>query len=290
MRILLLCLFCAITAQTATAQGHIGFKTGLNFAQIKGPADVNAAGAEIETYDRSTGFHIGMTYTYEFVDAFRVRAEFLYSRKGGKYKHIGQMHRTFYSATNSIVTVGEGSYLVNVNNSYFELPVSAVFRYKKIEASAGLYGGLLGLSAGEGALSYKGATIAGTATDQYDFILDHNYFQDEVGGVTPGTAVINATLDGKPYQIAKTQGAYYNNATGDTEKLFKRLDYGLIAGAAWYFNGTLSLGARLQYGLADLTNNQGHYSLSRLDANNKPILRNTNDRNFTIQTSVAFSF
>jgi Outer membrane protein beta-barrel domain len=283
--LLVLCATCLV------AQGKIGFKTGLNFAQLKGDADTDNAGKEIDGWEPSTGFHIGVTYTYKFVDAFRVRGEFLFSRRSSEYKHVGQMHRTFFNSnTQFIQTRGTGQYLVKTSNAYFEIPVSAVFKYKKFEVSAGIYGGILAISSGQGALSYKGTTALGTTTDSLNIILDHNYFQDEVGGFTPGTAVLPNTLDGKAYNIAKTQGAYYNNSNTETEKLFNRLDAGVIAGAAYYFNSTLYLGGRLQYGLMDITNNAGHYSLSKLTTDGKSLLRNTKDTNFNLQFSVGFSF
>ncbi len=286
--ILLFCLTLLVSIQLS-GQGHIGFKTGLNFSNILSDTKEPAAGIIQDQWGRAMNFHIGMTYTYEFLDAFRVRGELLYSRKGGKYRYQGPMHRTFSGNNQSILTKGNGTYLVDVANTYLELPVSAVFKYKKIELSAGGYFGLLLFSRGEGGLGYRGTTALGTSTDSLNFILDHNYFADEPGSFTPGSEIIQVTLDGKNFSAAKTQGAYYNSAT-QKEKLFNRLDAGLIAGAAWYFNSTLYLGVRVQYGLMDLTNNAGHFSLSSLNNDNTALLRNSREQNFTIQAGVGFSF
>lgn len=129
--IFLLLVFAATQMQ---AQGSIGFKTGLNFAKIDGPADINDQGASVETWDRNTGFHIGVTYTYPISDAFKLRGELLYSRKGGKYKHIGQYYSTFTNAQGSILTTGQGEYLVNISNTYLDLPISAVYKWRKTGA------------------------------------------------------------------------------------------------------------------------------------------------------------
>jgi hypothetical protein len=281
-------MLCATGLQ---AQGNIGFKVGLNFAHIDGPSDLDKMGKSLESWSNTTGFHIGMTYTYKITDAFRVRAEALYSKKGGEYKHDGQMHRTFYGNTGQkILTQGNGLYLVKVSNSYFEVPLQAVFRYKKIEVSGGGYGGILAVSQGEGALTYNGTTANGTTTGPLEILLDHDYFADKIGGFTPGTATLQTTLDGKSYGIAKTQGAYYDTEVGGTEKLFNRLDAGLIGGAAYYFNSSLYLGLRYQYGLMDLTDDEGHLSIANLTSDLKPLPRNTFDRNITLQGTVGFSF
>jgi Outer membrane protein beta-barrel domain len=276
--------------QNVRAQGNIGFKVGLNFASIDGPSDVDASGKSLESWSNTTGFHIGVTYTYKITDAFKVRAEGLYSKKGGEYKHEGQMHRTFYTNGQKILTKGSGLYLVKISNSYFEVPLQAVFRFKKFEVSGGAYGGILGVSKGEGALTYSGATANGTTTGQLDFLLDHDYFADIIGGFTPGSATLTTVLDGKSYGIAKTQGAYYDTEVGGVDKYFNRLDAGLIGGAAYYFNSSLYLGLRYQYGLLDLTNDAGHLSIANLTTDSKPLPRNTFDRNITLQGTVGFSF
>jgi hypothetical protein len=290
MRFIVFTLSFCLTTTLIFAQGSVGFKTGLNYATLFGPSDIDDSGKEIETWDRNTGFHIGITYTYKINDGFRLRSEVLFSRKGGKYKHIGQMHRTFYNGTQSILTKGQGEYLVNISNSYFELPLMAGYRYRKFEVYAGGYAALLAFSTGEGALSYNGNTALGINTGDIDLLLDHDYFQDDIGYFTPGSEFIALTLDAKAYQVAKTQGAYYASSVTDTEKLFNRFDAGLIGGATWFFSSAVYLSARVQYGLVDQTNNKGHLSLSRLDADSKPVVRNTKDTNFAIQASVGFSF
>ena len=47
-------------------------------------------------------------------------------------------------------------------------------------------------------------------------------------------------------------GAYYNY--NSDEKLFRRLDFGLVGGLAYYLNNGLYVGARYQFGLTDVTN------------------------------------
>jgi len=47
---------------------------------------------------------------------------------------------------------------------------------------------------------------------------------------------------------------------------------------------------RLQYGLADLTRNEADLSKGAVGDNLSLQYRNDNDRNFTVQASVGFSF
>jgi prolipoprotein diacylglyceryltransferase len=66
--------------------------------------------------------------------------------------------------------------------------------------------------------------------------------------------------------------------------------YGLIGGVSFYMSSALYLGARIQYGLADITNNNADIAKARTGDAKSLILQNDSDQNFVIQASVGFSF
>ena len=75
------------------------------------------------------------------------------------------------------------------------------------------------------------------------------------------------------------------------------MDYGLIGGLAYYLSNSLYIGARLQFGLSDVTNNEADLSKVEFDAftpnlelSQRYKYRDDKDKNFIIQASVGFSF
>jgi hypothetical protein len=299
---LLLFVFAALSAR---AQLRYGFKTGLNFAQISGPSELNDAGAELESWKNVTGFHIGMTFGYKFTDNFGLRGEFMYSKRGAKYTFEGQSYRIFKHSSGDRLTLGNSRYLININNSYLDIPVIAYARWGDFEISGGAYAGLLVASSGEGSLRYSGLNNLGEQVYQQpdknntelDFNLNYNYRRDDPGeGTGPDDeAFVNVVLAGGSGNNAvvsetpKTLGAYYDYPQG-SKRLYSALDYGLVGGISYYISNALYIGARLQYGLADITRNEADLARARVGAGNALLFRDDKDRNFVIQASVGFSF
>ena len=278
-----------LTTNTVDAQLRYGFKTGLNFASIDGPSEVDAAGTELETWKSLTGFHIGLSLAYEFSDAFGLRSELLYTKRGAKYTYDGDSYRVFRYDGGSTLSTGNSRYLININNSYIDLPIYAYGRWKDLEISAGAYVGLDVQSVGEGSLSYtNGMTdpLRNPIAD-LEFNLDHNYRKDAPLGGEGGQTVV-AQVDAETVELPKVLGAYYDYPE-DKGNLFNTLDYGLVVGLSYYLSRTLYVGARLQYGLADITNNDADLSKATTD-NGNLIYRDDTDRTFVIQASVGFSF
>ena len=69
----------------AQAQFSGGFVAGLNFATINGPSEMDANGQSLDNYSYRTSFHLGGRFNYMFNEILGVRAEILYSQKGGQY-------------------------------------------------------------------------------------------------------------------------------------------------------------------------------------------------------------
>ena len=282
-------LFLAFLSVTLSAQVHYGFKTGLNFARMDGPSEMNAAGAELESWKSITGFHIGLSMGYKINDYVGVRGELLYTKRGGKYTFDGDSYRIFRYDGGSTRSTGNSRYLINVNNAYVDLPVMAYGRWKDFELSAGGYVGLMVQSIGDGSLTYTGGrteTLQNSIAD-LEFNLDHNYRKDDPGlGVGGQTVVVQ--VDAQTLELPKTLGAYYDYPE-DKGRLYNSVDYGIVAGLSYFMSRSLFIGVRLQYGLADITNNKADLSKGATD-NGNLIFRDDKDRNVVIQGSVGFSF
>lgn len=281
-----LMLFCAFAAQ---AQLKFGFKTGLNIARMTGPSELNDAGAELEKWENITGFHIGATFAHKFTDNFGLRGEFLYSKKGARYTYEGQSYRIFNDNGTQTLTNGNATYRINISNSYLDIPVMAYARFGDFEVSAGAYASVLLQSVGEGSLRYEGATLPplNNPTGEIKFLLDHNYRKDDPGS-GDASETVSAKVNARVLELPRTLGAYYD-LPEDKGALYNSLDYGLVGGVSYYISQAMYANVRLQYGLADLTNNDADLSKARTD-NGQLIFRDDKDRNFVIQVSIGFSF
>ncbi|MEO6038269.1 MAG: porin family protein [Saprospiraceae bacterium] len=275
-------LLLACSAWQLNAQLHYGFKTGLNFARFDGPSETDNAGKSLENWKNVTGFHIGVSFSYSFTDNFGLRGELLYSKRGAKYTYDGQSHSLFNLPNGNTLT-GSSRYLISINNAYVDLPIMAYGRFGDFELSGGGYVGLLIQSVGDGSLTYSDGTNQNLA-----FNLRYNYRKDDPGGSEGGTEKVIATLDGRQVELPKTIGAYYEYPE-DRGHLYRTLDYGLVGGLSYYFSHALYFGARLQYGLADITNNRADLQHTNTELG-KLVYRTDKDRNFMWQLSVGFGF
>lgn len=142
----------------AQAQLRYGIRAGLNFATLRGPYEQNSAGEDLERFENVTGFHIGIGFAYPFTDEFGLRTEFMYSKKGLRYTYEGETYRNFNYPGGSTLTLGEGRRLININHSYIDIPITAYYRLKDFELSAGVYAALQVQAVGEGSAAYSGKT------------------------------------------------------------------------------------------------------------------------------------
>lgn len=289
LRLFTFSLIMLLGAVALNAQFRGGVKIGINVSSLKGESETDAAGTALETTDNFTGFHIGPSFSYAITDRFGLRGELLYSKKGVKTIYDGPGFRTFIRDNNvgPISTTGHTRLALSVNHVNLDIPVSAYVRLGKVEFAGGVYASLLVQKVAEGALQY---TWKNPNADErtIELLQNHNYSRDDVGEGDNTNTVI-ADLNGGPATLPQTVGAYYDYPD-DRGNLYKTLDYGLIGGASYYFTSSLFIGARLQYGLADLTRNEADLSKQSRNTDGTPITRADNDRNFTIQASVGFSF
>lgn len=284
-------LFLAVASLSMQAQLRYGFKTGLNFATIKGDSELGANGNNLESWKNATGFQIGITLGYPITDNFGVRGELMYSKKGTKYTFDGPSYKFFRNATTTKFTTGNARYLVNINNSYLDIPIMAYGRWGDFEISGGVYGALLLQSVGEGALTYSNAISVvppNNPVSELKINLSYNYRKDDPGEGLEGETV-SVQVDAAKFDVAKTQGAYYDY-TEDRGSLYNSFDYGLVGGVSYYIGRALYLSARVQYGLSDLTKNEADLAKGSVNDDLTLKYRDDKDRNFVIQASVGFSF
>lgn len=267
-----------------------GIRAGLNFSQLKGPSEVDNAGNSLETLTFASGFHIGGMVNVKFNKSLGIRSEFLYSQRGADYAFKGSSYlRLFTENGTPVVTRGERSVVLNISNSYIDIPVTAYARLGSLEFSAGAYGSFLIGSRATGELNYpQGRGQTGQLLQPIVASLNANYLKDDfqqTGLSNPETR----TVDNRRVFIPTTLGAYYDT-NNSTKALFNRLDAGLIGGIGLFLNQGLYLGFRAQYGLLDVTNTEQDVSLTTLDSTGTPVLRDDFDRNYSLQASIGFSF
>lgn len=279
-----------LSAMAANAQLHYGIKTGLNFARINGPSELDNSGVSLEKWKNIVGFHIGIGFTYKFTDHFGARGEFQYSKVGGQYSYNGAAYRIFNFTGGSSFATGNSKYLINISNAYLNLPLSVYAKAGDFEFSAGPYVALLIQSTAEGSLLFSGGkTDNNSNIENMEYFLDYNYRKDKPGAAVTGSETHIVRVDNRNLEIPKTVGAYYDY-TEDKGKLFKNIDFGIIGGVSYYLTSTLFLNVSIQYGLNDITNNKADLAKSATGANHSPVYRSDNDRNFAFSTSLGFSF
>lgn len=283
-------IFFLLFFASLQAQVKYGFKTGLNFAKMSGPSELDNAGMSLESWKNVVGFHIGVSFSNKFTDNFGVRGEFLYSKKGAEYKYDGQSYRFFNPSGGTVYSTGNAKYLINISNAYLDLPVIAFYRAGDFEFSAGGYVGVMVQATGEGSLVYSdGKTqVNNQPIAETEFFLNYNYRKDDPGGAS-GDEMQIVRVDNQNLELPKSFGAYYDYPAGSS-RLFNALDYGLVGGVSYFLSNSLYLSARVQYGLADITNNKADIQKASTAADKSLIYRSDKDKNFVIQASVGFSF
>jgi|JI7StandDraft_1071085.scaffolds.fasta_scaffold03317_5 Outer membrane protein beta-barrel domain len=288
---LFITLLCSTFAFFAQAQLTPGVRIGLNISQLKGPSELSATGTELESVSNLTGFLIGPSFSYPFTDNFGVRGEVLYSKKGTKYNFNGDVTRSFVQDGDQLVvtTTGKQTTVLQITHNNLDLPVSLYARWGKLEVSGGLYASLFLTKVADGEQIYEWKNQDGT-DGKITNILLYNYRRDKPGegdDAQTEIAYFNNAQTRKS-TIPKSLGAYYDY-TQDLGSLFKSLDYGVSVGASFYVSRSLFVGGRLQYGLADLTNNSADQS--KYERNDKGVLtlRNDKDYNYSFQVFAGFS-
>lgn len=275
---LLLGLYTPLAAQEFSG----GFKAGLNFVTFDGPLETGAGDVELESFGNSTNFHIGAIANLRFTDIFRMRAELLYTQKGGIINFDGPSYWLFVPAGEAppfSVNV-QRTTVLEVTNTYLEVPIMAVARLKRFEVSAGLSAGFLVSSRASGEANIQDGVLPnGSVIGPSSVGLDFNYLSDEPQQLDENNSLM----------LPDELNARYQQLDDD-DNLFNTLDVGLVGGISYFLNRGLFIGGRVNYSLIDITEQSQDISRSTINPDDTYVTRDDDDRNFVLQLSVGFSF
>jgi hypothetical protein len=266
-----------------------GFKAGLNFSRFTGPKEENA-GEEVESFKSVTGFHVGAGFVYRITDNYGLKAEIMYSQKGGRIRFEAPSYFWLETANGQRILIdGNRRMSTNISNSYIDIPVMGYARLGRLEFGAGVnVGFLVGASAGGDVRISEGKAPNGAEVETFSISQDYNYFTDE-----PGEALFEIPRElmvgSQTAVLPNSLGAYYDFPDKDGN-LFNILDVGLNAEVNLFLNDALYLGFRFNYGLLDITDEEFDRSYLELESDDSFILRDDLDRNLSLQTSIGFSF
>ena len=284
--LLLLALATPLTAQEFSG----GFRAGLNFVSFDG--DLESSDIDdmtFETLNRTTGFHVGATFAFAFTDLFGLKADLMYNQKGGERRYAGPSYFYLYVDEDDEVgdvIFGDVQAEIDVVNSYIDIPVTAYYRIGPVELEGGFSAGLLVNSRASGGLTYTNTSFG--TDERIVFNVDGSFFDDEFAGAAVST-LAETPLPRTTVIPPAVVGTYYNSDRNDP--LYRRLDFGLIGGIAFYMNNGLFLGARYQHGLTDVTREDNDLRITRTSQQNGRAFNNDDkDYNRAYQVSVGFRF
>lgn len=280
----LVLFFCSCgPAQLAAQEFSGGFRAGLNSMTFSGDLEMDN-GMTLEEFNRTTGFHVGATFALAFTDLVGVKANFMYTQKGGEIDYVGPGY--FFSfneaegAVNGDVNFGDLRRELDVVNSYLEVPVLGYYKLGPLELEGGLSAAFLVNSRASGSARY---TILGE-----DVVInyDANFLRDAPGGIvaSDGNRIPGNTSGTAPTVV----GAYYNSDRDDP--LYRRLDFAAVVGLSYFLNNGLFVGARYQHGFTDVTNGENDLRQTRNSGGTREFNTGDKDYNRVIQASVGFRF
>jgi len=276
-----------------------GFKVGLNSSTlIASDLEKDASGADLESYEFLTGFHVGGLVQVKFNKYFGVQGEILFTQRGTSYTFEGESFQTYVASNNAVFnTTGQRKTILSMNNGYINIPFSATVKVVgNLHVAVGAYADFLVSSSAIGETTYIGITSNGSEVKDLgredELIVtkhSYNYTKDEAGEFV-GTSGMNTILVGSEnIDIPNDTGAYYDYDEKNGN-YFNRTDFGLHATAGWRFGNGLRFDLRANYGLTDVTNDFYDVSLSEHDGNFTPVSRSDKDQNLTLSLSIGFGF
>jgi hypothetical protein len=277
--------FYAVDAQLSNL--GFGFRAGMSFSKLSGPYETGPGGADLESFSFANGFHIGAAVNFKFTDLVGLHTELIFSQRGTEYEYVGPSY--FVLGRNEVQTttiLGQRRQTYNVSNAFIDIPVTLYYKLGSLEVMGGLNAGLLVSSTAGGNIEFTGEPDLTGTSPSFEVNLQYNYFGDEAGEVFG--AIQEVTVDGKKYNVPTAAGAYYDFTQKD-KALFKSLDFGLVAGLAYFLNDGLFVSGRYIYGLGDVDRNEYDFSLQPFQGSG-PVKRDDVNKNHTMQFSIGFSF
>ncbi|WP_026231785.1 porin family protein [Neolewinella persica] len=295
MRIFLLTLtLCSVSLITPLFAQEFsgGFRAGLNFISFDGDPEMSADGSiTFEEFKRTTGFHVGATFALAFTDLVGVKADLMYSQKGGE-RRFTNTPSFFYLYSGPEDSEGEVNFgtlnsEIDVVNSYIDIPVLAYYRIGIFELEAGASMGFMVNSEVSGGKTYTNTRFGG-GDNPIILNVDGRYFSDEAAGA--GIISLSSTpLPSTSVLPPEVISAYYNNSSNDP--LYRRFDFGLIGGLNVFLNNGLFIGGRYQYGLTDLTRPENDLRRANEDQiGGREYNADDKDYSRSFQASIGFRF
>lgn len=289
-RYLLPALLLLVVAREAIGQDiRMGVRAGLNWSTLDGPLETGDTGKNLEDYSWNTGFHVGITVSWELSELMGLRSEFFYSQEGVKRSYDGPSYYVFRPLENPIYATGNANINLDVTNSHLSIPVLV---YGKplpwLELFAGGRFGLIVASTAFGDIEFAGTASNGTAVE-LRHELDFRYFSDRTGQGIFLQPINTVTISGEQVPYPHTGRAYFlfSESRG---KLYRSMNFSLEAGLSVYTGRSLYLSGRVLMGLTDLTKEKADISWKELDSDKQFISRKDKDTALAIQLSVGFKF
>jgi hypothetical protein len=183
---------------------------------------------------------------------------------------------------------GNRDYILDISTSHIDFPVSFFVRlFNKLEINAGFYFSTMLRAEGGGSFKFNSGLPQNVGMTVF---LDQNYRKDNVPDYTQAFSgeTIPIRINGEPFPIPKTQGAYFEH-TQKTGNMLRSIDYGLTGGLAFFVTKGLYLSGRVQYGMNNLFNPDMFVSLKDLNGY-VPALRDDSRRNLSFQLAIGFAF
>lgn len=269
--------FLLPTSSWGQNQLSYGFKAGLNSSKINGTF-------ENGRYESTSGFHLGVIFSYAITDLFGVKAEFMYSQKGGDFIYDGPSFFHLQDESTNILARGTRRMNVSISNDYLDFPFLLYGKFGPLEIQGGVNVGLLAGSTGVGQLRFTGSE---PIFDEFTLNLDHQYYKDKAGEANMDNEEI-VRIGASQISLPKEIGAYYEYDEKDGS-LFHFLDVGVNVGALFYFNDGLYLGGRANFGLLDIKRESAEIIYDTF-VGNVPASGDATDKQVSYQISLGFSF
>lgn len=291
MRHFLLLILPLVFSLSLSAQEFSGgFRAGLNFISFSGDQEMSSlTDATYETFNRTTGFHVGATFALAFTDLVGIKADLMYSQKGGEIRYEGPSYFYLYTNQDDLegsVIFGDRNSEYNIINSFIDIPLTAYYRLGPLEIEGGLSAAFMVNSRVSGGATYNTNTFG--IDNDIVFNVDGNYFQDRAGGagVISRSSTPLPRTDVLPPDVIS---AYYNS--NSDEKLYRRLDFAAVIGLSFYLNNGLFIGARYQHGLTDATLGENDLRVTNENlVGGREFNTEDTDNSRVIQASVGFRF
>lgn len=266
----------------ANAQS-IGVRAGWNINTFKGPLEAN------ESFGYTNGIHFGINYGYKLSNSFMLRGELLYNQTGVKHKFDGSSYYLIYTNEKTVFEKGRRILDLEITTSYISMPITAVIQpSRKFELYAGISPNILVNPTGRGTMRFY--STENPTEIIFKQALDYNYYKDEASkSSSTNTGFAKIIVDGDVVNVPKIVGAYYQQDV-KTDNKINWFNLSAVGGINYFLNKGFFIGARVEYGLLDVTDNNADFTLEKFNDDFSVSKRSDKDIQLTFQGSLGFRF